>query len=364
MAIQFTKDILEDKVLKAYNNNIVRFHSDNALVPKTAQIAGMGIDITLYPNPSGEFYFNFKDYVSSLINTKNFIDDTNYVNLNEIDIDHYVYDVSNGTYLTGIFTIAITLSDDSIETVNRNLHFISAVEQLDNRFEFDSTKLNVLSPLTDNIKRWVGYPFEVSFLVGMDIPDDTDIEFTGDDASPSSFTIPSRVFSLYFSDGFHEFATTYIRGFTFGLPSTLSRLNVIENCSDGIYLKFLNKKGRYSYWMFNENKNNIIPKSIGQVNNNINDISDTISQMINIGYVSLKSKLIYDDISKDDMVLVQDIFESPKLYLFIGTPNTVSTYKDWIEVIIKEKSISISDKYNHINVQIEIDLPTRDTITI
>mgnify|MGYP003397757308 FL=1 len=61
MAIVYKIDLPTDKILCAYNNNVIRFNSDSTETPISAVIEFNGLTVTLYPNPTGFFYFNFKD---------------------------------------------------------------------------------------------------------------------------------------------------------------------------------------------------------------------------------------------------------------------------------------------------------------
>lgn len=71
--IYFLQPINTRKLRMAYNNDIIRFYSNNPLEPVSCTINDTfnAINATLYPNPQGHFYFNFKPYISTLINRNN-----------------------------------------------------------------------------------------------------------------------------------------------------------------------------------------------------------------------------------------------------------------------------------------------------
>ena len=94
-------------------------------------------------------------------------------------------------------------------------------------------------------------------------------------------------------------------------------------------------------------------------------MEDTFSQTINIGVTSKKTIFANDDVSDVDMLMLGDLFESPKIYLFTGDPNTVNNFNNWMEVGLKEKTVRTEDsKINFLNVQVEIELPSRTTRTL
>ena len=70
--IIFTQDISEDNNLMAYNNNVVRFFSDSSETVLNCQITIGSLVALIYPLPDGSFYFNFKEYITTQINTSNF----------------------------------------------------------------------------------------------------------------------------------------------------------------------------------------------------------------------------------------------------------------------------------------------------
>ena len=75
MAITFTKDLYTTKLNLAYTNNVVEFTSEYISdILKVEVYIGASIK-TLYPAPSGIVYYNFREWISSLINTDNFKDD-------------------------------------------------------------------------------------------------------------------------------------------------------------------------------------------------------------------------------------------------------------------------------------------------
>ena len=60
MAIVYKTDLPTDKILCAYNNNVIRFKSDSTETPISATITFNGVTVTLYPNPNnGSFNIQF-----------------------------------------------------------------------------------------------------------------------------------------------------------------------------------------------------------------------------------------------------------------------------------------------------------------
>jgi hypothetical protein len=383
MAIVFTKDIHEDVLLLAYNNNVVRFNSDTALIPKTAQITGLGIDVLLYPHPNGSFYFNFKEYIESSINTKNFIDDFPYT-LDPFDPDTFAYDVSDGAFLEDVVTFKINFTNNTNETTTKSLTFISAVEQLDtfkgNEIVIQTTfgQLEILSPVKQRgdvafLKYWKGYPFEFSFyksVLAHDVYVYNMTSATGFQLIP----IPNYVTSLFITDGqtTSPFISvpTGLNHFEFEVNgntsnSQLDIMAVDNEC--GVYVKFLNKYGRYNYWLFSKFYfKNRSSKYMDELNNDFENLEDTVSPTLQIGKLSDSTlKCMAKKLNEAEKMILEEIIDSPKILLFKGAPGTISTHKDWIEVKLKTTSFQVESPNKKLhNFQIELDLPNRNTITL
>jgi hypothetical protein len=341
------------------------------LVPAKAEIIGLGFDVVLYPHPNGSFYFNFKDYISAIINTDNFKDDLN------VALPTYNYNWTSKIYLQNAITLKIHFTNSTFETKVLNMSWISAYLQVD---EFSQTypvvnfdDLFVLTPRVKSVlprmKYWEGYPFDITFYtLGATI----NIENSSNTDTINNLIDPFIINRFVISDGTNEnyslLLTPGENSLNFSEETTNDTIileKIIPNCSGKHYIKWINRFGGWNYWLFDRGKKTLTPKALGEINNDFNNIEDTLSPTLNIGVSSKKSTIVNDDVHERDMLLLSDLFESPKIYLFTGEPNTVSNFNNWLEVGIKEKSTKIQDpKYNYINVEVEIELPARTTRTL
>ncbi len=383
--IVFTKAISQDRLLMAFNNNIIRFYSDSALIPASAEIIGLGFPVILYPHPNGRFYFNFKEYIPALIETNNFQD---------IVDDQFIYDWTNNVYLKTILDIKIKFTNNTDETTSLDLNWLSAYLQLDEftHTQFPSNSIDdtvILTPFYEYsdkkafIKMWSGYPIDITvyskrpelrYCFNQTKNIDTDI-YTISRALLYETGSSIGAFSSGFSNGFliddsifndNETQILQLKPVNENEP-VLFELTIkkeIPSCN-GTYIKWINRYGGWNYWLFKKGNSNLSTKGLGEINNDFSNLEDTTSQTENIGVNSLKSIFVKDDLNEQEMLLMSDLFESPKVYLFTGMKNDVDTYNSWIAVNIKEKSNKIIDgKQNFINVNIEIELPARTTRTL
>lgn len=384
MAIVFTKDIATDKLLMAYNNNTIKFHSDSTLIPLNATIIGFGMNVILYPHPNGSFLFNLKDYITAAINTKNFVDDLQ-TSIDASDIETFHYDVENGCYMEDTLTIKIIFVDLTFETTTRTLSFITGVENLEsykkNEILFATNPLNILSPVenrTNNTVKlfyWDGYPFEFSFhTTTPNVPLKLTNTTNGLDAT---ITPTAKVNSLFLSDGdtsisLEDFLplVTGTNKIMLDLDAVAMDLNLVlekKEADCGIYIKFLNQYGRWNYWLFSEkhfrNRNS---KVTSQINNDINDLEDTISPSYNVTIDSGETlKVAYERVSNEDKIILDSISESLKILMFTGDRFSKANQNDYMEINLKTSSFQITapgkDKHNF---YFEFELPQRYTLSL
>jgi len=382
MAIVFSKDIAVNKLLMAYNNNIVEFNSDSALEAISADITGLGIIAKVYPRPDGTFYFNFIDYITSIINTKNFADDLEY-DLVDGDITTFIYDVANGCYKEGIVTFKINFIDTTFETTTRDLHFLAGVHQLENykknQILFDTNIFAFLHPVQNRsnnicyLKYWEGYPFELSFHY---VITENSINIINTTNGLDYLINPlSKISSLFLSDGrtdvtLEDFLPLVngINNLEFFVDDETPNVNLIIEKADsecGVYIKFLNSYGRWTYWLFShKHYRNRTSKSLIEMDNDYRNLEDTISPTIQSGKSSGETiKCAYERLNEMQKILLDEISDSPKILMFTGERFSKANINDWMEVNLKTSSFPIYDHSKYLyNAYLEFELPSRNTI--
>lgn len=132
---------------------------------------------------------------------------------------------------------------------------------------------------------------------------------------------------------------------------------------NGHYLKWLNSFGGWSYWLFYKGNENIQTREQGVLNNDFNNLEDTVSPMISLGTESQNTiSLFQEGITRDEMLLLRDLLDSAKVYLFTGVAFTQSSDKDFVEVIVKSGNFRLSNARERINnLSLTIELPMNVT---
>ncbi len=378
--IQFTKNINATHLRKAYNNDVVELFTDSALEPLYCDvISGTALNIRLYPSPNKKFFINFKPYITALLNTRNF-EDTLQPALNSYP-ESYIYNFTQGSYLELEITFSIALEGGTQDTLTQTLAWFAGVEQPTDYNSFLKTSYFLLSPFTKDtanhqyIKYWQGYPFDVSLYhagATLTLHNSTTL-------MDRQFTVPGKVSRIIFSDG----RTDETLESFFPLAEGFNKIRLMGSASEttndkfitlekipykcGAYIKWLNKYGGYSYWLF-ENTYAIdrITKQLGELDRDLSNLEDTFARAIQVGKESQDTlKVVAELLTEDESQIVQGILDSPKVYLFTGKPFSQNGAHSWVEVSLKTGNARIKNARQPLtNFSFDLELPQRYTQTL
>jgi len=381
MALVFTKDISETQWLTSENNRIIEFSDDDgSREPLFCDIDITGIEtIRIFPLPDQSFWFNFKDYFSSLLSS--YTDDIDYSGLDDTDIQTYILDHSHVVWNNDI-DITVTFDDDATESVTRTPFVTLAVEQ-EEKFRQGETIASsdefILSPFklgTSNryhLRYWNGYPFDFCYSRGISTNTTTqNITNNTNAVSTPDFDLLNDCHRIVISDGDTTQTLEDFVSFTDGhneLELTTSLfIDLWKMDSDcGVYLKWLNNYGGWSYWLFNEqHERSNRSRNKGVLNSDNYNLGGTNSPYRSLG-VDMEDKLraVAEGLTHDDINVLKGIIRSPKIYWFLGDRFTTNDADKWIEVTIDNTSIVERDFRNNVpNVDIALNLPKLHTISL
>ena len=379
MAINYLKDVSETNFLFSHNNNVIEFSSDSTDTIRDCIITVGTSIVTLYPRPDGTFYYNFKEVVSSLINTNNYTDDLN----TDVSVS-YFYTWSSRVYLDLDVTISINFTNDTSDQDTKDLKFILSAVNLryyNSRFPYTVgvNQINLMLPLVSGAnntyyaKYFTGYPFDITIYREENTSLDMDIDNLTNAQNIAYDSIEADFFRFVFSDGRTDTSIEDVFSLVDGLNNirfTLSgsddkflNLEKEQGCS-GVYLKWLNDSGGYSYWLFNNNASRRGYKEKGYLNNDFNNLEDTTSQQISLGLDSKDTLTVYGrNINENQKNLIATILDSPKVYLFTGTPFAQNNFNDWMEIKNKTRRYDLKQvKRDLFNISLSFELPNNYNI--
>jgi hypothetical protein len=131
-----------------------------------------------------------------------------------------------------------------------------------------------------------------------------------------------------------------------------------SNCG-GKYIRYLSSQGYYKFWLFNKyfstSKNQ---SKIGSLLNSFDTMVGQQARAFNIGYKDAYSRIIVtsENVSKEDQLVLMDIFTSPAVYIWSGSQNDADSEALWTLVEV-EGSHSIREKNNFDNFSCTLVLP-------
>jgi hypothetical protein len=378
--IIFSTLIDHDVLRMAYNNDVVRFYSNSTLPVAYATVSIPGFSATLYPAPNGSFYFNFKPYVSALINTRNF-EDTLQTDLQSLTTESFVYNATAGTLLNADAVFTIYFNDETADTTTLPLTWLAGAEQLGNYNPRSKLANHILSPYrkgTANahyLKYWQGYPFDVSVYS----PHENILVTNQTNLLNAAFVVPGQVFRMVLSNGDDDETLEDVLPLVEGFNTLRVKHLAEDSDSDtfislekvpyknGVYLKWLNTLGGYSYWLFEDTYSiDRSTKSVGEIDRDFSNLNDTFGRTAQVGKESQDTlKIIAELLTEDERAIAEGILDSPKIYLFTGRPFARNGYRDWVEVSLKTTSARIKNPRQPLtNFTFDIELPVRFTQTL
>jgi len=379
--IIFTEAINEDTLRYAYNNQVFRFYSDSGQPAKYADVSNGAFTVRLYPSPNNSFYFNLKPYISAYANTQNFEDNV-IPDLDITEASSFVYDGSPGFFTEDVYTFTVTLDNDTTDTVTKELTFITGAQQISRYSALSRAELQILTPSkglqlnTYYVKYWEGYPFDVPVYT----PEDNIFIYNNTNLLAAAFSTNNYpICRLFFSDGrtdetIEEFlplimGQNQLHINHFELGGVTDKFLTVDKAPHrcGVYFKFLNQSGGFSYWLFEDTAAiDRSTKSLGDLYSDFENIERSRGRSLNIGQATQDSlRVVTELLTPEQAAIVTQILDSPKIYLFTGKAFSRNGKYDWQEVTLKTTSARVKEYKNNKSVfALDFDLPQRDTVTL
>ena len=131
------------------------------------------------------------------------------------------------------------------------------------------------------------------------------------------------------------------------------------------YIKWLNSKGYYSYWLFKGKKEYEKVKEKGKVQRYFQFMNEVTSNVNSLGFSSEIEIICYDVIEKEYWLQVKELYSSREVYLWNKKQYEVSlSLIDWIKVIPSSNPPKLDYRYNTVDFEFQFNLPERYTNSI
>jgi len=365
MAITITEQPI-GPILNAYNNSILRFGTDSGS-PARAVVLVNDQRSEITPN-KGQFYINIKSAVKMIINQDAFSDTLTVQNGNIVIKDYT---------LTARVTVDISvfLTNGNLESKTLELDYTKAVEQLFPEHYVKNNSIRVLSPSIDNIKNltyFEGYPFDIPIYSN----NFREITISNMLSGQSiTFQLLKGVSRIFLSNGEND-----NNGFENTMPLALGN-NILKISYDGgeamvqvnkkpvrcgVYLKFFNEEGAWSYWLFEGlYTGKISHRTIGTVNRDYSNIDKTMAREIITGKTAgIELSLNTGIIDVREQKVLEQIYSSAKCYMYSKLELQPFKPTDFKAVQVKDGSNDIiNTKMNMKRFEVNIELPQKYTQT-
>ena len=349
-------------LLNTYNNSIIEFGTDLGIAARaTILIDEFTFEIT--PN-QGIFYFNLKEIIKVLINQGNFKD--------TVSVDspaNYLFPDAS-LYIEIPFTITVIKTNGTSETLDKTYKYIKSAKQIVRSYFDENDLIKFLTPSTD-LKAYVtyfeGYPFDISIY--SNIARTVTITHTRT-ATTLDISLSKGVNRLFLSNGendnlgFEEQLPLYVGlnelEFRVDVDNALTLFVTKVAVDCGVYLKWFNQNGAWSYWRFSGiYKDSINSKALDELNSDFENIEDTVGRVTQTGKTSNVIRSIQSNRLNDrERLVVSQLFSSPKIFFYNNLELQPFSLLDWKEIDIKSSNQEIlNTKLMLHEYDIKIDLP-------
>lgn len=359
MANFINDTINSNRLQMAYNNFVLRFQPSSGTAIK-AIITGLGpYNIEVFPFDN-KFYLNAKAYLKALFDT-NFTDTIN-MSVSIFNINSFIYLDDN---IVKLVTISIEIQRTSpSQFLEKDISVLRGVENVRRRLDLESSNPPYTQVLQPNVIFWEGYPIDIS------IHNIGNVNLSVSNGN-QNFLINITKYTLarlIISNGFLKFGS-----FDFFKPGihlytindeTQVKIKTIPNASAcGIYVKWINEYGTYSYYLFDDKYiEDLVSSQDEVVNNDFENFSQTISKEFVLSRTS-RNRLtcIAKKTGEYERDLLYSLGTSPKIWLYTKQKNQSATNQDWFEIQLTGHTFPVNTpNRKFIDIEYEFLFPEND----
>lgn len=367
--ITITNDLLP--INPAYNDSIIEFET-TATGTTSASITIDGKVFKVY-GINNKYSYNFKNNVTVLINENKFKD--------AIVPNLYTSSIYDDSTLSYQLPVTIAIDGYSAETVTKNYKFLKNVEQLiDNKLKSSANNsVRILLPTNNytdyNLPYFEGYPIDFS-VYGISSGSTFYLKNTSSISTSDMYSsISNSTKRIFISDGANnEYLSNLI-----GLTNTVNKLELWVNntfnsnlnikrfdSKSGVYLKWFNASGSYSYWLFDDVvTETITTNTLDEINGDYDNIQNVSSTSQITGKKANKTLKLSTKFSEFEKDYLTSILTSPMVEMYIyDKPFQQIQTNSFIGVSLNDSSTSFNNKTGNYQMNLTITLPYYNTQTL
>lgn len=376
MAFTFTKE--PSGIYPAYNDSWIQFSSDlasnNKAVIDISPDSVFPSEFLVYPDTSGTYTFNLREVVQILLNSDGFNDQNDTAPVGYVEDYPYGY-VNIATGQTNEMTITVSnpSAGTDIDTA-RDYEFIRGVKQIGEDIYANEaqvlTRCEGENGVDYRITYFEGYPFTFELLR---IPSTDSIRIdnlnSGDSSTEYSPTATGSVrYWVDKGDGDNWTTSGYLplsetdnrlEIYTGVSPTLTFKTNVVVrkvNEMGGVYLKWFNADGGYSYWLFDEyRREDLRASDVGVASNeqflNVDDGRQSPTK--SLGRDASKRLRLVTRVEDWQARQLESLFYSPSVQMYTSTTPHVGG--QWVNVdVLSNFRFANKKRLNEVTLSIEL----------
>jgi hypothetical protein len=353
-------------IYPAYNDSYLVFESDLVDNFKAEiEIALLGGEIfTVYPEAGGEYVFNLLDIVKGLINADGFRNPDDTYPVGWLEAFPYGY--------LSLPVVIRTYNTTTNDTTSPTYTFIRGVKQIDEVIH--SNPFQLLHRNTNgvdyNLTYFEGYPF--SFEIARVDALDTVLfrNLNSSDVTAAVATVTTNTQRIWVDKGTENWTTTSYLPLTDTLNrleidvalvpaagSTVTNLNLKKIPSKcGVYLRWFNHAGGYSYFLFDEfYRDQIKSRELGSISSNtFLNAPNHVAPSLSTGYSGRRTLTLRATVDANEAEHLRDLFTTPSVQMY----NAFEAFQDANFIDVKVTTgYSYSNKKRLNEVKFTIELP-------
>ena len=377
--ITFSTSLSETVPLNSYNNNVVSFTSDTVGTLVLAEITFSGVTIQLTPDVNGVFTYNFIEIFKAIINDNYFRDEIDGLSL----VSPYFIIEDTDLFKELVISYKVIFDNDDEETTSKTYKLLKSVIQLEDHrkglINSNNPNISILLPFTQassqtyHASYFTGFPFDFSLysdaartikikdvntLHEVSVPVVEGVNRVFWSVGGTDWTLEDE---LPMIEGVNEFEISFV-GQAPEEVLTLFMTKYQDAC--GTLLKWFNNSGAWSYFLFNELEQARKVKSLGEFEQDFENVEDTSEVRTNYGSEQQDSVKLYAvNLDINQKKQLNSIIGSPKIYRYLNDSFQEMTSSDWISEGVKDGTFK-TEKTNRNSYEFELTLEKNKANTI
>lgn len=367
MAIDFSQEI--KGIYPAYNDSFVTLGSDKEGVYKLGVVAYPSElfekEFEVFSFNEEDFLFNLKEVVKVVFNQYGF---------NSVDLEEGIFFGSfQGAYLLQKLDFKVYY-EGGVENVSKEFEFYKGVKQVGDFISDNEQRILSYSKdgVSNSVTYFEGFPFSFSVLK---LEEGSVLSVKNKntlDKTPDVDVLETNSYKCVVDDGLNNWTNKNILPLITGLNKLelsingyfKSNINIKKKVkSSGVYLRWFNGEGEFSYFLFNEYYRNVSKSNgLGRVyDTDFKNIGESTGNSKSKGKETFKSKRVKAYFDVEEYGVLDSLLSSPLIQMY--TSEKAFVKGRFIDVDV-DGTLNYSNKRNKNEINLTIELTNSININL